>query len=129
MKAKVMVLCASLLVLTACQSGQPKSTGGPACDQTMIESTIDMFLHESNLHITSFDSLTCAPGWAYAKVTVTDDQEAQAQENYLFQVVDQNWVLKSPEIVCGSPTVDGDRPIDAQVPAELWDVACLTQAN
>jgi len=129
MKAKVMVLCASLLVLTACQSGEPESTGGPVCNQTMIESTIDMFLHESNLHITSFDALTCAPGWAYAQVTVTDDQDAQAQEKYLFQVVGENWVLKSPEIVCGTPTSDGSRPVDAVVTEELWDTACLTLAN
>ena len=129
MKAKVMVLCASVLVLTACQSGEPESTGGPACDQTMIEGTIDMFLHESNLHITSFDSLSCAPGWAYAQVTVTDNQDAQMQENFLFQVVGQNWVLKSPEIVCGSPTTDGTRSADALVPSELWDSACLTQAD
>jgi hypothetical protein len=129
MNAQVLVSCASLLVLTACQSTTPDSSGGTACDQPTIQGTIDMFLHESNLHVSSFDSLKCAPQWAFAQATVTDDQGVSSQEDYIFQVVGDNWILKAPEIVCGSPTADGTRPVDAQVPEELWDMACLTQAN
>ena len=129
MKAKIMVLFASLFVLVACQSGTPESTSTTACDQSNIQATIDMFLHESNLHVTSFESLNCAPGWAYAKATVTDDQGVATQEAYIFQVVGDNWVLKAPEIVCGSPTADGERPVDAPVPVELWSQACLTPEN
>jgi hypothetical protein len=129
MKAKVMVLCASVLVLTACQSGKQESTAGPTCDQPTIQGTIEMFLHESNLHVSSFDSLKCSSQWAFARATVTDDQGVSSQEDYIFQVVGENWILKSPEIVCGSPTTDGTRSVDALVPEELWELACLTQAN
>ncbi len=129
MKAKIMVLFASLFVLTACQSGTPESTSTTACDQPTIQGTIEMFLHESNLHVTSFDSLKCAPDWAYAKATVTDDQGVATHEDYTFQVVGDNWILKAPEIVCGSTTADGERPVDALVPAELWSQACLTPEN
>ena len=129
MKAKIVVLCASFLALTACQSTPSEPTGSTACDQSTIQGTIDMFLHESNLHVSSFDSLKCAPDWAYAQATVTDDQGVAAQEDYIFQVVGDNWILKAPEIVCGSPTVDGERPVDALVPAELWPDACLSPEN
>jgi hypothetical protein len=129
MKAKIVVLCASFLALTACQSTPSEPTGSTACDQSTIQGTIDMFLHESNMHISSFDSLKCAPSWAYAQATVTDEQGVVVQEEYIFELVGENWVLKAPETVCGTPSTDGERPGDALVPAELWSDLCLTSDN
>ncbi len=129
MKVKVLAWCAPVVVLAACQAGTPDTASSTACDQPTIQGTIDMFLHESNLHVMSFDSLKCAPGWAYAQATVADDQGVASKEDYVFEVVGDNWILKAPEIVCGSATADGERPVDALVPAELWSDACLTSAS
>lgn len=88
-----------------------------------------MFLHESNLHVTSLNALKCAPNWAYAQATVADEQGVVTQEAYVFQEVEQNWILKAPEGVCGSSNGDGERPTDSLVPEELWSDACASSGN
>ena len=83
-----------------------------------------MFLHESELHVTSFESLKCSGDWAYAEAAVEDAQGAATNESYLFQRIGVNWVLKAPEGVCGSTSGDGARPIDTEVPQDLWQEGC-----
>ena len=84
-----------------------------------------MFLHESEMHITSFESLKCSGDWAYAKAAVMDAQGAATKETYLFQRTGFNWVLKAPETVCGSATSDVSGPVESEVPHDLWQEACL----
>ena len=126
MMVKIFVWCAPLVFLAACSSGSADQPISTACDQPTIENTIDMFLHESEMHITSFESLKCSGDWAYAKAAVMDAQDAATKETYLFQRTGVNWVLKAPETVCGSVTGDGARPVDTEVPADLWSQACTS---
>jgi len=125
MKTKVLALCIPLLFLGACQSATPEQTASTACDQTTMETTIGMFLHESEMEMTSFDSLKCSGDWAYAKASVKDAQGVASNESYLFQRTGDNWVLKAPESVCGSATGDGSKPVDSAIPDDLWQEACL----
>ena len=123
---KVFAWCAPLVFLGACQSGSTDQPISTACDQPTIETTINMFLHESEMHITSFESLKCSGDWAYAKAAVMDAQGAATKETYLFQRTGVNWVLKAPETVCGSVGNNGEKPQDTQVPDELWALACAS---
>ena len=125
MMVKIFAWCAPLVFLAACSSGSADQPISTACDQPTIETTIDMFLHESEMHITSFESLKCSGDWAYAKAAVMDAQGAATKETYLFQRTGLNWVLKAPETVCGSATSDVSGPVESEVPQDLWQEACL----
>jgi hypothetical protein len=126
MKTKVLALCVPLIFLGACQSGTPDQASSAVCDQPTMETTIGMFLHESQMEMTSFDSLKCSGDWAYAAASVMDAEGTASNETYLFQRTSGNWVLKAPETVCGSATSDGARPADTEVPVDLWSQACTT---
>jgi hypothetical protein len=126
MMIKVFAWCAPLVFLGACSSGSADQPISTACDQPAIEATIDMFLHESEMHITTFESLKCSGDWAYAKAAVEDAQGAATNESYLFQRTGLNWVLKAPETACGSVANNGEKPQDTQVPDELWALACTS---
>ena len=86
---------------------------------------MDAFFHESQTKLDSFDRLDCSGDWALVQATVTEDAGKPASQTFIFARSGQDWILKAPEIVCGSPTADGSRPADAQVPASLWSKACL----
>lgn len=60
------------------------------------------------------------------QATLTDDAAAKVQESFIFARIGDNWVLKAPEIVCGTPTSDNSRPADAELPEDLWEQTCLT---
>lgn len=114
-----------VMLLAACQSApEPQATVG--CDDATLSSSIEMFLHESDQHLEGVSGLRCVGAWAFLEASLSGGQDAPSTEQYLFQRVGENWVLKSPEIVCGTPSSDDSRPVDALVPAELWPDACLT---
>ena len=86
---------------------------------------MDDFLHESQTRLDSFDALECSGDWALVQATVTEDGGKPGAQTFIFNRNGENWILKAPEIVCGSPTADNSRPADAEVPAALWPKACL----
>ncbi|MFA7324119.1 MAG: hypothetical protein WC005_07165 [Candidatus Nanopelagicales bacterium] len=125
MKAWGIAALVPVLALAACQSA-PEPTLGVACDEATLSSTIDMFLHESDQHLLGIEEPKCSGDWALVEASLEDQQRVQTHETYVFERAGDNWVLKAPEIVCGSPTTDGQRPVDALVPEDLWASACLT---
>ncbi len=117
---------AGLLLLAGCSSS-PSQPPSSACDQESLEITIETFLHESQSHLDTFDSLQCSGEWALVQATLTDDAAAKVQEPFLFARIGENWVLKAPEVVCGTPTPDNSRPADAELPEDLWEQSCLIE--
>jgi hypothetical protein len=124
-KARLLVMVTPVMLVAACQSAPaPQSVTG--CDEATLSSSIEMFLHESDQHLVGVAGLRCSGDWAFVHASLQDGQGAAASEPYIFQRVGDNWVLKAPEIVCGTPSADDSRPVDALVPADLWADACLT---
>ena len=115
---------AGLLCVAGCQSSSDAPTTA-ACDQASLHTTIETFLHESDAHLDSFDQLNCSGEWAAVQATLTEGADAPAQQVFIFARSGENWILKAPEVVCGSPTADNSRPTDAEIPADLWAEACL----
>ena len=84
--------------------------------------------------VASIDSLDCSGDWAFATASLADaDADAPASEGaegmvdvFLLQRDGDIWVLKARETACGTVSPGGPRPADAQVPADLWELACLT---
>ncbi|MDO8731855.1 MAG: hypothetical protein Q7L55_04685 [Actinomycetota bacterium] len=123
---KVLLLIASAAAL--CLAGCSSSADSPplaACNQASLQTTIDAFLHESQSHLDSFDKLDCSGQWALVQASVTDEGSKPAKQVFVFARSGQNWILKAPESVCGSPSADDSRPADAEIPADLWPQACL----
>jgi hypothetical protein len=82
--------------------------------------------------VASIDSLDCSGDWAFASATLAD-ADASATEGeegmvdvFLLQRDGDIWVLKARETACGTISPGGPMPADAQVPADLWERACLT---
>ncbi len=59
------------------------------------------------------------------QATVTEDAGEPSKQIFIFARSGADWILKAPEIVCGSPTPDGSYPKDAQIPQDLWAQSCL----
>ncbi len=114
-----------VMLIAACQS-TPAPQASSGCDEATLSSSIEMFLHESDLHLVGLSGLRCSGDWAFVSAGLQDAQGVASSEPYIFQRSGENWVLKAPEIVCGTPSADDSRPVDALVPADLWPDACLT---
>lgn len=124
MKTLALVIVGSALLLAGCgSSDDPAATA--TCDQASLQSAIESILHESASTFDSLDQLECSGDWALVKATITEEAAAPRQEIFVFARSGENWILKAPEIVCGSPTADDSRPDDAEIPADLWPQACL----
>jgi len=124
-KSIAFIVVAAALLLTGCQSSS--QTGATAtCDQASLQSTIETILHESSAHFDSFDQLECSGEWALVNATITEEAAQPVAETFVFERSGENWILKAPEIVCGSATADDSRPADAALPADLWPQVCLT---
>ena len=78
--------------------------------------------------VASIDSLGCSGAWASVSATVAgrDEGSQPFAEVFLLQRDGDIWVLKARETACGTFSPGGPRPTDAEVPAELWEGACLT---
>ena len=100
------------------------------CDQVGIQETITHIVNEAALQFGEFEQLSCSGDWAVATAAI--DGEGGGSQLFIFQHVGPDWVLKAPELVCGSIGADPSlRPEDAHIPAELWSAACaeLTAAE
>lgn len=124
MKLVLIAASAGVLCLAACSSSSPAPPAA-SCDQASLQSTIETFLHESATHLDSFDQLHCSGEWAAVQATVTEDSGKPAKQVFIFARTGENWILKAPEIVCGSATADNSYPKDAEIPGDLWAEACL----
>ena len=101
---------------------------GSACDESSVGDTLGHIVGEARMVVASIDSLDCSADWAFAAATLTgteDGAEAIA-DVFLLQRDGDIWVLKARETACGTSSPGGPRPADAQVPADLWERACLT---
>ena len=128
----------SVLLLAGCSSSSDSghSSGdesghaaiGSACDESSVGDTLGHIVGEARMVVASIDSLDCSGDWAFASATLADaDADASATEGeegmvdvFLLQRDGDIWVLKARETACGP------MPADAQVPADLWERACLT---
>ena len=107
---------------------------GSTCDEASVGDTLGHIVGEARMVVASIDSLDCSGDWAFASATLADaDADAPAQEGtegivdvFLLQRDGDIWVLKARETACGTVSPGGPRPADAQVPADLWERACLT---
>ena len=124
MKLLLLTAAAGGLCIAGCQS-TAASTPSVPCDQASLQTTIDTFFHESDMQMDSFDKLDCSGDWAAVLATVSEAADKPAQQTFVFARSGEDWILKAPEIVCGSPTADNTRPSDAEIPADLWPQACL----
>ena len=124
MKLLVLTVAAGGLCIAGCQSTDA-STPNALCDQASLQATIDTFFHESDMRLDSLDKLDCSGDWAAVQATVSEAGDKPAKQTFVFARSGGDWILKAPEIVCGSPTADNSRPSDAEIPADLWPQACL----
>lgn len=127
--SRVAAIALSVLVgglgLTACSGGSAPSANS-ACSAEQIEPTITMIMHESDQHVDSIDSVRCSGDFAFVRATVSGGGSDGIGEQYIFESNGTEWVLKSPELVCGTFSPGESRPGDAAIPADLWDEACTT---
>lgn len=112
------------------ESGHAAS--GSACDEASVGDTLGHIVGEARMVVASIDSLDCSGDWAFASATLAD-ADASATEGeegmvdvFLLQRDGDIWVLKARETACGTISPGGPMPADAQVPADLWELACLT---
>ena len=112
------------------ESGHAAS--GSACDEASVGDTLGHIVGEARMVVASIDSLDCSGDWAFASATLAD-ADASATEGeegmvdvFLLQRDGDIWVLKARETACGTISPGGPMQADAQVPADLWELACLT---
>ena len=112
------------------ESGHAAS--GSACDEASVGDTLGHIVGEARMVVASIDSLDCSGDWAFASATLAD-ADASATEGeegmvdvFLLQRDGDIWVLKARETACGTISPGGPMQADAQVPADLWERACLT---
>ena len=124
MKLALAGVAVTALVLSGCSG-----TSAPidaSCDAETLRSTFEMILHDSDMTLTSVDSVECSGEWAVVHATLTGDGASGVSEPSIFERVGADWVLKAPEGVCGT-FVSGDaRPNDAVVPEALWESGCAS---
>ncbi len=108
------------------------AVSGSACDEASVGDTLGHIVGEARMVVASIDSLDCSGDWAFASATLAD-ADASATEGeegmvdvFLLQRDGDIWVLKARETACGTISPGGPMPADAQVPADLWELACLT---
>lgn len=133
---------ASVLLLAGCSSSSDSghssgdesghAASGSACDEASVGDTLGHIVGEARMVVASIDSLDCSGDWAFASATLAD-ADASATEGeegmvdvFLLQRDGDIWVLKARETACGTISPGGPMPADAQVPADLWERACLT---
>lgn len=115
----------------AAASGAASPVGGTTtCDDATISQALTDVLTAGGdgMELTSLDTLQCADGWAAAEATTSNgNDDGGVTSTYVFEAEGQFWVPKDRADVCGTITGDGtQRPDDAQVPADIWSLACDT---
>lgn len=124
------VVAAVALIAAGCGSS---GTGGgvdAACDQVGIQDTITHIVNEAALQFGAFEELACSGDWTFARASI--DGDGGGSQSFVFQRQGEEWILKAPEIVCGTIGTDPSvRPADAEIPADIWPAACaeLTAAE
>ncbi len=134
----------SILLLAGCSAASDSghssgdesghAASGSACDEASVGDTLGHIVGEARMVVASIDSLDCSGDWAFASATLADaDADASAMEGevgmvdvFLLQRDGDIWVLKARETACGTISPGGPMPADAQVPADIWERACLT---
>jgi hypothetical protein len=106
------------LVLITLVAGCSGSSIDSSCDVDGITQEIEHMVGESQLELTSLDSLRCSGSWAWARASVSGSGMASEESGFLFAQTEAGWSLKSPEIACGAD------PGLATVPEELKADAC-----
>jgi hypothetical protein len=115
----------------ASSAASPSVVGGmTTCDNDTISKAVTALLANSSngMKLDKIEALNCSDGWAAPAVTVSNAEGQGAMtETLIFQAEGQFWVPKDANAVCGTPGSDTTvRPSDAQVPADIWTMACTT---
>ncbi len=117
------VAVAALLVSGCSGSSAPVDA---SCDSDTLRSTFEMILHDSDMTLESVDAVECSGEWAVVHATLTGEGASGMSEPAIFERVGADWVLKSPEGVCGTFVPGDARPMDAVVPESLWESGCAS---
>jgi hypothetical protein len=108
-----LAIAGSLTVLLAGCSGPEVDA---SCDVEGISHEVEHIIGESQLEMTSLDSLKCSGAWAFARATVSGVGQSAQSQPFLFEKTESGWFLKSPEIACGNdpglPTVADELKAD-----------------
>jgi len=98
--------------------------GMTECTQAAIKPTLESGLAK-DVTLMSWDSLSCADGWAVVSATIGDGEHG-APTPFIFEQEGQFWIPKTQADVCGTvksmPTV---YPDDALIPEALFEGGCL----
>lgn len=124
MKLVLAGVAVAALMLSGC-SGSSAQTDA-SCDSDTLRSTFEMILHDSDLTLASVDSVECSGEWSVMHATLSGDGASGASEPSIFERVGADWVLKAPEVVCGTFAPGDSRPGDAVVPEALWESGCAS---
>ena len=123
-----LTLAAALLAVgvaaAGCSSGDSASSGvDPNCDAAGVQETITHIVNEAALQFGQYEELACSGNWTFAQAVI--EGEGGGSQSFVFQQQGDEWVLKAPELVCGTVGTDASvRPDDAELPADLWPTAC-----
>lgn len=125
-RALAPVLALVGVVAAGCVGGNGGGNGGgidAACDAAGIQETITGIVNEAALQFGEFEELACTGDWAFARASIEGD--GGSSQPFVFMRQGDEWILKAPEIVCGTVGADpAARPADAEVPADIWPAAC-----
>jgi len=125
--ARVLALTACIAVLgaglTACSSSATPAAN-PDCTEKALGATLEMIMHESEQAVDSLDSVTCSGDFALVQATISGGGSTQIGDQWIFEYSEGDWILKGPELVCGTFAPGAARPSDALVPEDLWEQAC-----
>jgi hypothetical protein len=105
---------AGAAVLSGC-SGPPVDA---SCDVPGVTAEVAHMVGESSLTLESIASLQCSGDWVVARASVSGDTAGSGQSTFILLRSEVGWVLKAPEVVCGTA-------VEARtIPDDLFDAAC-----
>lgn len=135
MRNRVVATTLAVLGLVACGSEPeegPRVGGMTECTEEAVgKSAMALVKSRSEANHFVLDNLDCAEGWAVASgmigpVDAPEDGPQGAPTSLIFQQEGAFWIPKDKPRVCGTldPAAPLERPMDAEVPAELWLSGC-----
>lgn len=124
MKLALAGVAIAALVLSGCSGASTEPDA--SCDSETLRSTFEMILHDSDMTLTSVDSVECSGEWAVVHATLSGEGSSGASDPSIFERVGADWVLKAPENVCGTFVAGDSRPTDAAIPEALWETGCVS---